>query len=102
MDTLTKGVDRVIEGKPEGSVIKLELALSLHILFRASEIWVYGHDSGTLTFASLERDWFYLPEHSYSRGQENRRQSRSGVPRVEFRQQNVGSDREKDQIGDRE
>ena len=65
---LTEGMDRVIEVGPEGSVIWRGLALSFHILCRASEIWVYGNGLGTLTCASLEETRFSLPELSNSRG----------------------------------
>ena len=73
---LTKGMDRVIEVGPEGSIIWRGLALSFYLLCRASEIWAYGNGLVHLTPASLEGTWRSLPELSNSRG-------KTGEPQTE-------------------
>ena len=60
MDLTTRGRRSVAEVETEGWVIWSGLALSFHLLCRASEIWAFGNGLVHPDFL-LEGNWYSLP-----------------------------------------
>ena len=58
-DLLTKGMESLTDAGTEGWVVWSGLALSFHLLCRASEMWAYGNGLVHADFCLTGRDLFF-------------------------------------------